>query len=555
MASTELKTVITADDKATPTVKKFGASVSNIAKGVALGTLAVDGLRAGVNLLTNSLKSSLQSFEDSEAAGAQLEAVLKSTGKAAGITRKDLDAQSSALEKMTTFSDEAVASAQSMLLTFTNVKGGVFKESIPVILDMSQALGQDLKSSSIQLGKALNDPIQGITALRRVGVAFSDDQQKVIEKLVNTGKVAEAQRLILKELNTEFGGSAKAAGDTFAGSMARLENQIDNVKESIGQLIVRVLTPLISNIAQFVASVDWDAVMERAADALKNLEGQMRRFLTPIAIFISDHKEQLIDGIKRFGEALLIVMPIVGILTVAMTAFSSPITLVIAAVIALRLAWDFLKAKFEEGGPIVESLKLIVQVLWQELQNLWHVIQEQLVPALQQLWKQIAPLLLPALKILGEFAGAFLVAAFLAFVALLTDVVNQLASFIQRVNTVIDSLKKIWEWVNKVTSGFFGLKDILKEINFSNLGIGLHNLLGKISGRASGGPIEAGRPYIVGEKGPELIVPRSSGMVMPNGGGGITINMNGNNSFSSEMDITTFTEMLARQIRLNRMGA
>jgi len=96
------------------------------------------------------------------------------------------------LQRVTTFDDEAITGAQSLLLTFTKIGRDVFPEATRTVLDMSQALGQDLKSSSIQLGKALNDPITGITSLTRVGVTFTAEQKKLIESLVKTGQVAEA---------------------------------------------------------------------------------------------------------------------------------------------------------------------------------------------------------------------------------------------------------------------------------------------------------------------------------------------------------------------------
>ena len=49
---------------------------------------------------------------------------------------------------------------------------------------MSQALGTDAASSAIQLGKALDNPTLGLTALRRVGVSFSDVQVAQIKGFV-----------------------------------------------------------------------------------------------------------------------------------------------------------------------------------------------------------------------------------------------------------------------------------------------------------------------------------------------------------------------------------
>jgi phage-related protein len=143
------------------------------------------------------------------------------------------------------FDDEAILGGESMLLTFTNIGKEVFPEATKTILDMSQALGQDLQSSAMQLGKALNDPVQGITALRRVGVAFTDDQEKMIKTMVEMGDVAGAQKLILAELSKEFGGSAEAAGETMAGQLAILNTEFENVKEEAGTAFLPVLKDLV----------------------------------------------------------------------------------------------------------------------------------------------------------------------------------------------------------------------------------------------------------------------------------------------------------------------
>jgi hypothetical protein len=63
-------------------------------------------------------------------------------------------------------------------------------------------MGTDMKGAAIQVGKALQDPVHGISALRRVGVNFNESQVETIKKLVETGQAAKAQGLILAELNT-----------------------------------------------------------------------------------------------------------------------------------------------------------------------------------------------------------------------------------------------------------------------------------------------------------------------------------------------------------------
>jgi hypothetical protein len=129
------------------------------------------------------------------------------------------------------FDDEAIGSAQAMLLTFKQIQGVQFDKATEAVLDLSTAMGTDLNSAALQLGKALNDPIGGISALSRAGVQFSNDQKKVIKALVETGDVAGAQQVILRELEGQMGSAAEAARNTFGGALQGLSNAFDNLLE------------------------------------------------------------------------------------------------------------------------------------------------------------------------------------------------------------------------------------------------------------------------------------------------------------------------------------
>ena len=168
---------------------------------------------------------------EAERVETQLNAVLKSTRHAAGLTAIELKNMASEMQMLTAFGDEEVLSMQNLLLTFKNIKGDEFKRATMAVLDLSTAMGQDLKSSAIQVGKALNDPKIGLTALQRVGITFSDSQKKLIKDLTETGRVAEAQRIIFKELESQFGGSAKAATNSFGGALAQLKNKFGDLFE------------------------------------------------------------------------------------------------------------------------------------------------------------------------------------------------------------------------------------------------------------------------------------------------------------------------------------
>ena len=193
--------------------------------------------------------SSAEEAGKAEAAVAQLNAVLKSTGNAAGLTANEILKLSKELQRETAFGDEAVTSAQSLLLTFTNIKKDIFPQATRTILDMSVALGQDLSSSAVQLGKALQDPILGVTALRRVGVNFNTSQTEMIKKMVETGRAAEAQAYILKELSTEFGGSAQAELQSYTGKVKQMQNTWGDFKEVVGNALIPSFEAILTGFA------------------------------------------------------------------------------------------------------------------------------------------------------------------------------------------------------------------------------------------------------------------------------------------------------------------
>jgi hypothetical protein len=175
-------------------------------------------------------KIAVESIEAQKQA-AQLNAVIKSTGGIAGVSADEIDKMAASLQRTTVFGDDAVKSAASLLLTFTNIRGEVFRNTLPAITDLATAMGTDLNSAAIQVGKALNDPIKGVSALQRVGVSFSAAQKDVIKNLVETNRLAEAQGVILKELNVQFGGSAQAARNTLGGALTALQNSWNDLFE------------------------------------------------------------------------------------------------------------------------------------------------------------------------------------------------------------------------------------------------------------------------------------------------------------------------------------
>lgn len=203
------------------------ASTLGKAWGVALG----GAIAGGAALAVAGLKRYITNSIEAERIQAQLAATIKSTGGAAGLAVAQLNDMADALMRATTFDDESINQVQGLLLTFTKIGSDVFPRATEAVLDMSTALGVDLKSAAMQVGKALNDPVAGLTALSRAGVQFSETQKETIKDLVETGNVAQAQTIILRELETQMGGSARAARNTLGGAIQALQNSFDNLLE------------------------------------------------------------------------------------------------------------------------------------------------------------------------------------------------------------------------------------------------------------------------------------------------------------------------------------
>jgi len=311
--------------------------------------------------------SSVQSAMDAESAMADLEAVLKSTGGVAGVTLEELTKNAAALQKVTKFSDEAVMSAQGMLLTFTNIGKDVFPDATMAALDMAEKFGMDASQAAITLGKALNDPISGVTALRRIGVMLTDEQQAQIESFMAVGDVASAQAIIMNELAVEIGGVAEAAGATTQGQFEQFKNQLDDMKETIGVALIPVLirlmeaiTPLIEKFAAATPATQNTII---ALAGIAAAAGPVTTVIGGITSAVGVLTPAL-TTLFTFITATAI--PAIGAFIVANAAWIVPLLLVAATVYLVYLAF---KNNFGGITTTVKQLWFIIQWAFKNIVN------------------------------------------------------------------------------------------------------------------------------------------------------------------------------------------
>ncbi|MGN3704461.1 phage tail length tape measure family protein [Achromobacter xylosoxidans] len=200
--------------------KETASSVSSAFAGLLSGAL----LGVGFGTVFGKF---IEETKNAQSEQAQLAAVLKSTGNAAGFTAAELNKMASGMAGVVSEGD--INRAQTRLLSYTGVVGDEFPRALQAAIDMSVRLGMTVEQSAETVGKALDVPSKGLTALSKQGFRFTEDQKKLVESLEQTGRVAEAQDVILKALESSYGGAADAARNTLGGALEALQNQINDL--------------------------------------------------------------------------------------------------------------------------------------------------------------------------------------------------------------------------------------------------------------------------------------------------------------------------------------
>lgn len=279
-------------------LEKLGNGVVGLAK---IGAAAAAATAAvGVAWVVSSAKQLMEI----EKLNAQTEAVIASTGSAAGRSISQINKLNASLEKLTGIEAEVIQEGQNMLLTFTNIKGDQFDAATEAALNLSVALGKDMQSSAMLVGKALNDPIAGLSALSRAGIQFTDSQKETIKSLVEMGDTAGAQTIILEELEKQFGGSAEAFGETTAGMIAKFQNELGELGESIAAGLMPAIDAMLPELIAFVDEMQANPEFKAFVDELATSFGDMLPKLMPVLENFTVMLMEVLPGINPLLEIL-----------------------------------------------------------------------------------------------------------------------------------------------------------------------------------------------------------------------------------------------------------
>jgi hypothetical protein len=530
VASLALAFDILARDKASKEFDKVGKSAQltgsklDNALGTALkrvGQAAVVGAAGGVAALGAALVQGVKDAASYQKLADQTAAVLKSTGNVAHQSVKGIQARAAALESMSGVDEEVIIHGQNVLATFTKVKDGVgkgndiFNQATSAALNMSTALGTDMQGSVIQLGKALNDPIKGITALSRVGVSFTDGQKKQIAAMVKSGDTMGAQKVILAELNKEFGGAAKAAGQGFEGSMARAKDSIQDAFRAIGQKLL----PVVTKMADYIAKNAGPAIDKFGAFLTDKVGPAVEQVAKRVGDFISDFRKgegaagllrRALEGLGAIIEKVAgflrdhsaAAQAVVAALGAGLVAFKL-ITTAVKVYTAVQTALNFVLSANPIGLVIIAIAALAAGVIvaYKKSETFRNVVKgafDAISAAARFMWNNVVA---PVIR--------FLLEAF-----------SKVASFY---GTMLHALAKVpgFGWAKKAADALDGaakkshalaqgVKDIPDHknvaINFKVNGAGQVTLangvkvdVGQYRARAGGGPVLPGQLYQVGD--------------------------------------------------------
>lgn len=326
-------------------------------------------------------------FTGEEDAIARMEATIRATGGVAGVTSDHVRDLASTLQDTTTFADDVTIGAAALLLTFKNLSNeagegnDVFDRTIKASQDLSALMGTDLNSAVMTLGKALQDPADGLARLTRIGIQFTDEQKAQIQALADSGDMLGAQKLMLAEVESQFGGTAEAMAQTSSGKIKSSINTLGDAAEGFGEIIAKVV--------------------DKVAEML-NKVGEFFRDLSP------ETKEMIVTALgilAAIGPVVLIVgklmgaiMAIKGVFAGLAAAVSLPVLAVVAVIVALAAAVWFAWQRSEEFRNVVTKA-------WEDIQKAAVQAWEGFIkPTIDQLVRSFNEDIMPAL---GRIADKF----------------------------------------------------------------------------------------------------------------------------------------------------
>ncbi len=494
---------------------------------------------AAVALTAVAIKA-VPAFADWEREMLTLKGVVKATGGAAGRTAEDIDKLEHSISTTTLATGTMVKEAAAQLLTFRSVAEETFDRALIAAQDLAAVGFGSVSSSAVQIGKALEDPIKGISALRRVGVSFTVTQREMIKNFVETGQVGKAQSVILAGIEAQVGGAGAAQASGLTGAFHLLSEATGEWFEIVGQGVAKItrLNSVLRSLASAIFGVN-DA-MSAALEPVTGRSLAVDRLTALQAELANAQGSAKLLGKIGFGEFAQ------GELAKIDQAVAGAQTLV---------------NEFEAFDRLLLKIKHDTSVsIQKELKKPELIVDKDAVKQAAAIKALLGDLELER-KLIGATATQQRIMNTLrsAGVELMSKEGQAIATLIEgnmRLATAYDAAKEQAEFFDQVAfdgisnliAGVGTLEDALRgmiaqlaeaALQAALLGTGplatifgggtgggtssgfIGSVLGSLFGgvRAHGGPVSPGKAFLVGERGPELFMPNTSGSIVPGGGG------------------------------------
>ncbi|MGV8959202.1 MAG: phage tail length tape measure family protein [Stenotrophomonas sp.] len=336
------------------------------------------GLFAGVTV-GSVFRAVIQETRDAGDEVAQLRAVLKSTGEQAGYTAGQLTDMADRLAGSTTHSTGEIVKAQTRLLSYTGIVGEQFPKALQMAIDQSARLGESIEQSAETVGKALDKPSQGVAALTKQGFKFTEAEKERMKVLEKSGRIGEAQAIVLDAMAESYEGAALAARNTFGGAMTAVGNSLRDLMDGSGGSGMGAATRALNQLADALRSPEIREGFSRLATAVLNSVTGFAKFmaqdgvkylrlLAETAAFTVKHVDVLAVAIGTYLAAQAVPTAILGIQ--GLIKFLRMLQL---AMLGSTVAAKGLRAALATmGGPItlaIAALSAALYVLYQRTQQ------------------------------------------------------------------------------------------------------------------------------------------------------------------------------------------
>ncbi|EXJ13242.1 phage tail length tape measure family protein [Imhoffiella purpurea] len=255
--------LINARDQASKVVGQLTGSVTKLTAGITAAIAALSGWA-----FSKLFGDSVDAAEALERQMGKLRGAITATGGAAGLTAEEIDTMARRLDEAGLGAADAFRDAAAELLTFKSVGRDVFERTLALSQDLADTGFGSVESAAVMMGKALEDPVKGLTALGRVGVTFTDGQRALIGQFVAMGDTAKAQGVILDAVAGQVEGVSSAMGSGLSGAIDLAGKRLTDLKEQLGQGMLPVLTAFYNKIADLYKQLTESGAVREFGDIL-----------------------------------------------------------------------------------------------------------------------------------------------------------------------------------------------------------------------------------------------------------------------------------------------